>query len=89
MTTPIPATKDLETAFTALDGGSTMVYWRVRSLVEMCWVPAYGFQADKARDVRDWAAQKEQTGQGFLTQKKFGEIYDYRITKATLKEKKR
>lgn len=85
----IPNTEDIETAFTALEPGSTLMYWSGRSLVQICWdeerghkEKAYVTQAVKARALRDWAAKKQARGLGFLTQKKLGDIYDYRVTKA-------
>jgi len=90
----IPDPRDLEKAFTALAPGSTLMYWSGRSLVELCWdeerghkEKAYVTQAVKARALRDWAASKQHRGTGFLTQKRFGPVYDYRLTKA--KETKR
>ena len=80
---------NLETAFGTLAPGSTMVYWSGRSLVELCWDEERGqktkaatHQAMRCRAARNWAAGKQIKKLGFLTQKKIGNTFDYRVTKA-------
>lgn len=79
---------ELDASFEDLSPGAALVYWRGESLARECqdWqkdgplLPTEGRVA-KLRRVRDWAAGLQASKLGLLTQKKDGDIYDYRITK--------
>ena len=91
---------DLGSTFAALTPGSTMIYYSGESLAVMAYDWEYGLKKARRknpppeRDIRDWAQGLSRAGGGFLTQKVLRrpdapDIYDYRITKATSKERRR
>ena len=91
----LPSVKALNAVFDAMVPGATMRYWSGDNLAILCedWKrkpkkPAAGLtRAARARKIRDWAASLHGHKLGYLTQKKFGDKYDYRITKAMEKMK--
>ncbi len=76
--------KDMEALFNILAPGNTMIYFTGASLVGECRDGAEDVleKVEKMRALREWAATKAQLKDGFLTQKKFNDLYDYRLTKA-------
>lgn len=78
---------ELDANFEDLLPGATLVYWRGESLGRECqdWRKSADLPKEscvvKLRRVRNWASAKHADKLGMLTQKKDGDLFDYRITK--------
>lgn len=87
----LSTTEDLDAGFELLAPGEALLYWRGESLARECqdWLMRGDLPKEdrvvKLRCVRDWAADLQESKIGLLTQKKDGDTFDYRITKAKQK----